>query len=107
VIDYLFPFFIPFSVRFYVTWLELLIGVKITVLLEANWGAHVGLSVNDWTWYKFIFSSLLNQLELETLAFTIVASVATRGIRFLNVKSAQRILIIGAGFIGICAAQLA
>jgi 2-desacetyl-2-hydroxyethyl bacteriochlorophyllide A dehydrogenase len=71
------------------------------------WGAHTGLSVNDWTRYRFISSSLPNQLELETLAFAIVASVATRGIRFLNVKPAQKMLIIGAGFIGICAAQLA
>jgi len=71
------------------------------------WGAHVGLSVNDWTRYRFISSSLPDQLELETLAFGIVASVATRGIRFCNVKSGQKMIIIGAGFIGICAAQLA
>ncbi|MFH2068888.1 MAG: zinc-binding dehydrogenase [Candidatus Omnitrophota bacterium] len=71
------------------------------------WGAHVGLSVGDWAGYRFVSSSLPNRLELETLSFAIVAGVATRGIRFCNVKPARKILIIGAGFIGICAAQLA
>jgi len=71
------------------------------------WGAHIGLSVNDWTAYRFLSSSLPDQFELEALSYGIVASVATRGIRFCNVKEGEKILVIGAGFIGICAAQLA
>ncbi|MBT9142521.1 MAG: L-threonine 3-dehydrogenase [Syntrophomonadaceae bacterium] len=71
------------------------------------WGAHVGFSVGDWTGYRFVASSTLNRLELETLSFAIVAGVANRGIRFCNVGITQKILIIGSGFIGICAAQLA
>jgi len=75
--------------------------------IVSMWGAHVGLSVGDWTGYRFVASSLPNRLELETLSFAIVAGVANRGIRFCQVAATQKILIIGAGFIGICAAQLA
>lgn len=71
------------------------------------WGAHVGLSVGDWNGYRFVVSSLPSRLELETLAFAIVAGVANRGVRFCNIHPGERVLIIGAGFIGICAAQLA
>jgi 2-desacetyl-2-hydroxyethyl bacteriochlorophyllide A dehydrogenase len=71
------------------------------------WGAHVGMSVNDWSTYQLISPVMPGKMELEALAFTVVASVANRGIRFLDVKAGQRLAIIGAGFIGICAAQLA
>lgn len=71
------------------------------------WGAHIGLSVSEPDGYKFVSSSVPRRLELETLAFAIVAGVATRGIRACNVAGGQRVLIIGAGFIGLCAAQLA
>ena len=40
------------------------------------------------------------------MAFAILAGVANRGIRFCEVKAGQKMLIIGAGFIGLCAAQL-
>lgn len=70
-------------------------------------GAHLGLSVGNHRAYHFINSSIPNQIELETLAFTIVAGVANRGVNACKIHSGQRVLIIGAGFIGICAAQLA
>lgn len=71
------------------------------------WGAHVGRSVGNEAEYRFIASSLPNRLELESMAFSILAAVANRGVRFSNIRSGQQVLIIGAGFIGICAAQLA
>ena len=70
------------------------------------WGAHLGLSVGNWKGYRFLNSSLPKRLELETMACAILAGVANRGIRFCNVKAGQKVLIIGAGFIGLCAAQL-
>jgi len=70
------------------------------------WGAHVGLSVSDGRNYWFVSSSMPKRIELETISFTILAGVANRGIRFCEVKYGQKVLIIGAGFIGICAAQL-
>lgn len=71
------------------------------------WGAHVGWSVGDAGGYRFISSVLPKKLELETLSFTIVVGVANRGVRFCDIRPGQHILIIGAGIIGICAAQLA
>ena len=70
-------------------------------------GAHTGHAVADWRSVDFIDSTMPNTLDLECMAFTIVAGVANRGIRFCEVHDHQKILIIGAGFIGICAAQLA
>ena len=70
------------------------------------WGAHIGMSVEDHTQYKFVSSSFPKRLELETMAFTILAGVANRGVRFCNIHAGQKVLIIGAGFVGICAAQL-
>jgi len=70
-------------------------------------GAHVGLSVGAQKYYRFISSTLPGRLELETTVFTMLVGVANRGIRFCNIKCGQHILIIGAGIIGICAAQLA
>lgn len=74
--------------------------------IVSMWGAHLGLSVGNWAGYRFLDSSLPKRLELETMAFAILAGVANRGIRFCDVKAGQRVLIIGAGFIGICASQL-
>ncbi|HOL66631.1 MAG TPA: zinc-binding dehydrogenase [bacterium] len=64
-------------------------------------------AVADWRQFTYLSSSWLSRLELETLSLTIVSGVATRGIRFLQVGEEDRIAIIGAGFIGLCAAQLA
>lgn len=75
--------------------------------IASMWGAHVGLSVGDAAGYRFVASSLPNRFELETLSFTILASVAHRGVRFCEVRSRQKLLIIGAGFLGLCAAQFA
>jgi len=74
--------------------------------IVSMYGAHVGMSVEDYTQYKFVSSSFPGRLELETMAFTILAGVANRGVRFCNIRSGQKVLIIGAGFLGICAAQL-
>ena len=71
------------------------------------WGAHVGLSVGDWAGYHYVESTPANTLELETLAFTILAGVSNRGMNFAGVHAGQKVLTIGAGFVGICAAQLA
>jgi 2-desacetyl-2-hydroxyethyl bacteriochlorophyllide A dehydrogenase len=70
------------------------------------WGAHIGYSVGDASEYNFISSSMPPAFQLETAAFTIVAAVAHRGVKFLEIKRGDRVLIIGAGFIGMCAAQL-
>ncbi len=47
-----------------------------------------------------------NAFELETRVFTILAGVAVRGVNSLNITSREKILIIGGGFIGLCAAML-
>ncbi|HOL22365.1 MAG TPA: zinc-binding dehydrogenase [bacterium] len=71
------------------------------------WGAHCGYSVSTPAGYTFISSTIPDTYELETMVFTIVSAVAYRGISFLEVKKGDKLLIIGAGFIGLCAAQLA
>lgn len=75
--------------------------------IASMFGAHTSHAVADWRSLDFIDSTMPSTLDLECMAFTIVAAVANRGIRFCEVHSHQKILIIGAGFIGICAAQLA
>ncbi len=55
--------------------------------IVSMWGAHLGLSVGNWAGYRFLDSSLPKRLELETMAFTILAGVANRGIRFCDVKA--------------------
>jgi 2-desacetyl-2-hydroxyethyl bacteriochlorophyllide A dehydrogenase len=74
--------------------------------IHSMWGAHVGWSVGDPAGYTFIASSMPDQAELETLAFTIVASVSNRGVNASGIRAGQKALIIGAGFVGVCAAQL-
>ena len=75
--------------------------------INSMWSAHMGHSVSDPGGYRFLSSTKLSQFELDTVAFTIVVGVANRGIRFLEVDAYEKLLIIGAGIIGICAAQLA
>lgn len=75
--------------------------------IHSMWGAHVGYSIGDQSEYEFIASTQPSAFELETTVFTILAAVAYRGIRFLELKAGEKMLIIGAGFVGICAAQLA
>jgi len=75
--------------------------------IYSMWGAHCGYSVSGPEGYTFISSTMPDTYELETTVFTIVAAVAYRGISFLEVKKGEKLLIIGAGFIGLCAAQLA
>jgi len=69
------------------------------------WGAHCGYSVSSPDGYRFISSSMPDKTELETTVFTVVAGVGYKGVRFLDVKDGEKILIIGAGFIGLCAGQ--
>jgi 2-desacetyl-2-hydroxyethyl bacteriochlorophyllide A dehydrogenase len=71
------------------------------------WGAHVGHSVSAASGYHFIASSRPSQAEMESLAFTILAGVSNRGVNFCDVRAGQKMLTIGAGIVGICAAQLA
>lgn len=75
--------------------------------IVSMWAAHVGHSVGPANGYTFLSATLPNRFELETVAFTILAGVANRGIRALEIDAHQSLLIIGAGMIGICAAQLA
>ena len=75
--------------------------------VKPMFGAHVGMSVGDWRGYSFIAPAIPTRLELETQAFAIVAGVANRGMRYLKVQPYQKMVIIGAGFIGLCAAQMA
>ncbi|HOK57030.1 MAG TPA: zinc-binding dehydrogenase [bacterium] len=70
------------------------------------WGAHVSHSVGNWKNYWFISSKIPDNFELETIVFTQLSAVATRGIKALEVKSREKIAIIGAGFLGLCACQL-
>lgn len=70
-------------------------------------GAHVGYSVAHNEYYDFVDSSMPSKFELETLVFTILIGVANRGINFAALQPSQTIIIIGAGILGICAAQLA
>ena len=74
--------------------------------VKSMWGAHVGCSVSSPNGYFFVSSSMPSMFELETMAFTILAGVAYRGVDRLNVSEGDTVLIIGAGFVGICAAQL-
>lgn len=70
------------------------------------WGAHVGYSVSGPAGYRFISATMPNSFELDTLSFAMVVGTANRGINALEVMAPERVLIIGAGIIGICAAQL-
>jgi len=74
--------------------------------IDSMWGAHCGYSVSSPDGYRFISSSMPDKAELETTVFTIVAGVGYKGVRFLEVKPGEKMLIIGAGFIGLCAAQM-
>lgn len=74
--------------------------------IHSMWGAHVERSVSPAGGYKFVASSMPNQMELDTLAFTILAGVSNRGVNATGIEAGQKALIIGAGFVGICAAQL-
>ena len=74
--------------------------------IVSMWGAHVGHSVGPATGYTFLSATMPNRFELETVAFTVLVGVANRGIRFLEVQSGEKLLVIGAGIIGLCAAQL-
>lgn len=71
------------------------------------WGAHIGYTVDTPDGYKFISSQIPSVFELETTCFTILTSVAHRGINALEIKGGEKILIIGAGFLGLSAAQFA
>lgn len=77
--------------------------------VHSMWGAHCGWSVAPWRSYAghFLAAAEPDRRELELAAFTIVAGVAHRGIRFLDIRDGETVFIIGAGFIGLCAAQFA
>ncbi|MCM8804836.1 MAG: zinc-binding dehydrogenase [Candidatus Omnitrophica bacterium] len=70
------------------------------------WGAHIFYSIGNYKNYWFISSKIPNEFELETIVFTQLSAVATRGIKALKGKPKEKIIIIGAGFLGLCACQL-
>ncbi len=74
---------------------------------HSMWGAHVSASAGNASGYKFISSKMPSMFELETAAFTVLSGVAVRGINACMITPGEKIIIIGGGFIGICAAQLA
>lgn len=71
------------------------------------WGAHVARSVSPAGGYKLVAKSMPGDAELEGIAFAILAGVSNRGVNMVNVQAGQTMLSIGAGIVGICAAQLA
>lgn len=75
--------------------------------IHSMWGAHVGYSVSRPAGYTFLSAKRPDPFELETLSFTILVAVANRGIRFLEISRHEKVMIVGAGIIGFCAAQWA
>jgi len=71
------------------------------------WGAHVGRSVSAPAGYKYITDAPLPTEKMEALAFAILCGVSNRGINRCSIAAGQKTLHIGAGIVGICAAQLA
>jgi len=71
------------------------------------WGAHIGYSVSNENEYKLVSTTKLNNAELENLSFIMLAGVAARGIRFLEIKKDDKLVIIGGGILGATAYQLA
>jgi 2-desacetyl-2-hydroxyethyl bacteriochlorophyllide A dehydrogenase len=70
-------------------------------------GAHVGMSVGDWQGYDLVSRERPSMRELESLVFAILAGVSNRGIRACDAQPGQSMLVLGAGIVGICAAELA
>ncbi len=74
--------------------------------IHSMWGAHCGYSVSSPDGYRFISSTMPDRAEMETAVFMIVAGVGYKGVRVLAPGSGEKMLLIGAGFIGLCAAQM-
>ena len=70
------------------------------------WGAHVGLSVSGVGGYYPVPDGLEPDI-LDALSFTVLCGVSNRGIRFAAPEKGWKTLHIGAGIVGVCAAQLA
>lgn len=75
--------------------------------IVSMWGAHVGLSVGPAGGYTVISDVDRDDVLLESLCFSILAGVSNRGTNACDVQSGEKLLHIGAGIVGICAAQLA
>jgi 3-hydroxyethyl bacteriochlorophyllide a dehydrogenase len=75
--------------------------------VTSMWGAHVGHSVSPAGGYRLVAKTMPDQDELEGISFAILAGVSNRGVNAANVQAGQTMLSIGAGIVGICAAQLA
>ncbi|MBN2449402.1 MAG: zinc-binding dehydrogenase [Lentisphaeria bacterium] len=71
------------------------------------WGAHVGHSVSAPAGYHVLARQALPREALESVAFTILCGVSNRGINRCDVCAGQQTLHLGAGIVGVCAAQLA
>lgn len=74
--------------------------------VKPMWGAHVGMSVSPPDGYWFVSSSRPGDFALDTMAFTVLSSVGTRGVKACDIQPTQKILIVGGGIIGITVAQL-
>jgi bacteriochlorophyllide a dehydrogenase len=70
-------------------------------------GAHVDYSIGDAAGYIFLSAKMMSKFELETVCFTILASVAQRGIEELTLRKGNKMVMIGSGIIGLVATQLA
>ena len=75
--------------------------------IKSMFGAHTGHSVGNASDYMFLNSKMLSDFELETICFTLLISIAQRGIETLSLKKSNKMIIIGSGFIGLMATQLA
>ena len=75
--------------------------------IKSMFGAHAGYSVGNASTYTFLSSKMMSDFELETVCFTMLISIAQRGIETLNMQKSNKMLMIGSGFIGLMGAQLA
>lgn len=85
-------------------------GSEVTTLKTGDivyGGNHTSHSVKPASSHIFLSETMLSDYELESLCFTILACVARRGIDALTTRPANKMLIIGAGILGLCAAQMA
>jgi len=75
--------------------------------VKAMYGAHIGYSVGNASSYTFLSSKMISDFKLKTVCFSLLISIAQRGIETLDMKKNNKMLMIGSGFIGLMGAQLA
>jgi len=82
-------------------------GGRWTDEVVSMWGAPVGRSVSAPASYHLLSSSPLDLSDMEKLSSAILAGVSNRGMNACEVAEGEQMLSIGAGLVGVCAAQLA